>query len=420
MKSWVSRCGPGIISGTANDDPSCLMSYSVAGAGFGVATLWLSLYTLPLVVGAQVMFSRLALVTGRGLAGDVRAYQPRWVLWILCALLAIANIATIGADLGGMAEVSQMVLGGPVTLWTIGYAALILGLLFWLPYNQIERVLRWLCLVLFAYVAAAVLVQPDWGEALRATLVPRVEWSREFLAVIVAILGATLSPYFLFWQASQEIENEMCRGRRTVLQRQADTARAPETKLERPLAGAITGSVAAKIITYAVTLTAAATLFARGQKEIQTARDAAAALEPAAGAAATWLFALGIVGTGLLAVPVLAGSCAYAISEAMAWRASLEEKPRLAPKFYGVLAVAVAVGVGLLWAGLNVVQMLFWASVLNGLLAPVTVLLALLLTRNPAVMGDRVNPGWISALGWVSVLVTGAAALALVASMMMG
>lgn len=406
-QSLLAKCGPGVISGAANDDPSCIVSYAIAGASFGYLTLWTSLFGLPLLAAVQLMCARLGMVGGRGLAGDIRVNYPRAVLFSMCGLLALANVVTIGADLGGMAEVTQMVTGVSGLLWTVIYAALILGLLFYFPYRSIEKVLKWLCLVLFSYIVAGFLTHADSRAVWANTFVPRLQWSREYLSVLVAIMGATMSPYFLFWQVSQEVEQEYCLGRRTVAERKGATRQ----ELKDSQADVFTGSLISKLITYFITLTTAATLFAHGQKHIETAKDAAMALQPFAGPAASWLFALGVIGTGLLAIPTLAGSCAYAVSEALRWRASLEEKPSLAPQFYSVLALSLLLGMALIYLKLNVVQMLFWASIFNGLLAPPSILLVLLLTNSRKVMGPRVNPGWVRVFGWLSVVLTGAAAL---------
>ncbi|HSU30741.1 MAG TPA: divalent metal cation transporter [Bryobacteraceae bacterium] len=406
------QLGPGLIAGAANDDPSCIVTYSIAGAALGYLTLWTSLFLFPVVAASQLMCSRLAMVTGRGLAGDVRVHCGNRVLLPLCVGLLIANLVTLGADLGGMAEVTQMVTGVSALLWTVVYAIGITALLFFFPYRQIERILRWLCLTLFTYVIAAVLVSPDWHAVLANTFVPRVEWSGRYLSVLVAILGATVSPYFLFWQAESEVEAEYCLGRKTVLSRKGATGK----ELAEKKVDVYAGAFVSKLITYAITLTAAAALFSHGKRTIESARDAAAALQPIAGPAAFWLFALGVIGTGLLAIPVLAGSSAYAISEALHWRASLEDQPRFAPRFYGVLVAAVVVGLLLILFGVPVVQMLFWASVCNGILAPFCLVIVLLLTSRGTVMGSRVNPPWLRSLGWFSVAVTGTAAIAMLAS----
>jgi NRAMP (natural resistance-associated macrophage protein)-like metal ion transporter len=406
------QLGPGLIAGAANDDPSCIVSYSIAGAALGYLTLWTSVFLLPVVAASQLMCSRLAMVTGRGLAGDVRVHYGNRVLIPLCAGLLLANVVTLGADLGGMAEVSQMVTGVSALIWTVVYAASVTALLFFFTYRKIERVLRWLCLTLFTYVIAAVLARPQWHAVIANTFIPRFEWSSQYLSVLVAILGATVSPYFLFWQAESEVEAEYCLGRKTVLSRKGATRQ----ELAEKKVDVYAGAFISKLITYAITLTAAAALFAHGKRTVATAKDAAAALEPVAGPAAFWLFALGVIGTGLLAIPVLAGSSAYAVSESFRWRASLEEQPRFAPRFYGVLVAAVLVGLSLILVGVPVIHMLFWASVLNGVLAPICLLFVVRLTSRSTVMGSRVNPLWLRILGWLSVAVTGFAALALLAS----
>lgn len=412
----LRKIGAGVISGAANDDPSCIVTFSIAGAAFGYLTLWTSIYLLPVLAAVQLMCSRLGAVSGRGLAGAIRVTFPGWVLYPVCGGLFVANVITIGADLGGMAQVTEMITGVSGLVWTPLYAALITALLFYLSYRRIEGVLRWLCLILFAYVAAAFLAQPDWQAVLSGTVLPRAEWSTQFLAVIVAILGATVSPYFLFWQAIQEVEAEYAQGRRSVAARQDSTT---SEDLEQSKAGVTAGSIVSKLITYAITLTTAATLFTHGQHRISTAEDAAKALEPIAGAAASWLFALGVIGTGMLAVPVLAASCAHAVSEMRRWKASLEEQPKLAPKFYAVMLLATLLGVGLIYAGVPVVTMLFWASVLNGLLSPVAILLVLLMTRSQAMMGEHANSRGLNLLGWLAVFVTGSAALAMLTSLLL-
>ncbi|HWR54686.1 MAG TPA: divalent metal cation transporter [Bryobacteraceae bacterium] len=399
-----------MISGAANDDPSCIVTYSIAGASFGYLTLWTSLFALPLISAVQLMCSRLGMISGRGLAGAVRVNYPKWVLFPVCAMLATANIVTLGADLGGMGDVTEMITGVPSAICTALYAAGIAALLLFFSYSRIARILRWLCLVLFVYIIAGFLSGPDWVDAAWSTFVPQVRWSREYLATLVAIVGATVSPYFLFWQASQEVEAEYTLGRRTVAERRG----ASRGELEASRIDVLAGSLVSKLITFFITLTTAATLFAHGQKEIRTAKDVAAALQPFAGEGAYLLFALGVLGTGLLAVPVLAGSCAYAWSEALRWRASLDEKPHFAPKFYTVLLLAVAFGLGFIYMGVDVVRMLFWASILNGLFAPICILLVVMLTSSVKVMGHRASRGWLRAGGWIAFLATAAAALALI------
>jgi NRAMP (natural resistance-associated macrophage protein)-like metal ion transporter len=407
VRRFFADLGPGLITGAADDDPSGISTYSVGGAAFGYAPLWTALFSFPLMAAVQLMCARLGMVTGRGLAGVVRHHYPRWVLWGACALLAVANIINIGADLGGMAEATELVTGVDSKIWTPLYAGLIVSLLFWSSYRTIARIFKWLTLVLFAYVAAAFLAHPDWGAVLRATLVPRMEWSPDYLATLVAILGTTISPYLFFWQASQEVEEERAHGRRTVSQRKGATA----AELRRARTDVLAGMFFSNFVMYFIILTTAATLHAHGETRIATARQAAEALRPLAGDGAYWLFTLGLIGTGILSIPILAGACAYAVAEAEAWRGSLEDRPRSASRFYAVVAVAMLLGLVLDYAGFNAVAMLFWTAVINGVLAPPLIVLVVLLTSNPTVMGERVNPPLLRWLGWLTAAVMAAAAV---------
>jgi|HigsolmetaAR204D_1030405.scaffolds.fasta_scaffold06099_4 NRAMP (natural resistance-associated macrophage protein)-like metal ion transporter len=409
------RIGPGLISGAANDDPSCIVTFAMAGAAFGYLTLWTSLFALPLLAGVQLLCSRLGMVSGRGLVGAAREIFPRWALVVLSLALVIANIVTLGADLAGMGAVTAMIAGGPAFLWAPAYAVAVIVLLFRFPYRRIQTVLRWLCVALFAYIAAGLLSGPDWRQAAIGTLVPRIEWSGNYLAVLVAIIGATVSPYFLFWQVAQETEEEYAAGRRTVAERQGATAE----ELAQSRTDVIAGAFASKLITYFITLTTAAALFENGIRRIATADDAAAALAPVAGPAASWLFALGVIGTGMLAVPVLATSCAHAVAEVLNWPASLERSPRVARGFYAVLAIAVLLGSGLAFVGFNPVDMLFWASVGNGIVAVPSILLVVRMARSRRAMGGQRSPRWLAAIGWASAGIVAAGAVALVVTLVL-
>jgi NRAMP (natural resistance-associated macrophage protein)-like metal ion transporter len=359
-----------------------------------------------LMASVQLMCARLGMVTGRGLAGVVRRRYSRLVLWSSCLVLVVANVINIGADLGGMADVSHMVTGVSAFFWTPFYAVTIIALLFWLSYRRIARIFKWLTLVLFAYVATAFLAHADWGAVLRYTFVPHVEWSSSFLSVLVGILGTTISPYLFFWQAAQEVEEERAMGR-SLGHRKGAT----DEEIRRSRTDVITGMFFSNLIMYFIILTTAATLHAHGQTHIDSALQAAEALRPLAGAGAYWLFTLGIIGTGMLGVPVLVGSCAYAVSEGAAWKGSLERKPRQAPRFYGVMAIAMLVGLALNFAHLDAVKMLFYSAVVNGLLAPPLILLVILLTSDPKVMGARVSPPMLRYLGWITFVVMVAAAV---------
>ena len=354
-----------------------------------------------------MMCARLGMVTGKGLAGVVRERFPRWVLWGACSLLIAANVINIGADLGGMANVTELVTGVPSLVWTPLYTVLIGSLLFWSNYRFIARTFKWLTLVLFAYILAAFLAKPDWTRVLLATVVPHIEWSSAFWATLVAILGTTISPYLFFWQASQEVEEEISRGRTTVAARRGAT----KGELRRSRNDVLTGMFFSNLVMYFIILTTAATLNAHGKTTINTAREAAEALRPLAGDGAYWLFSLGLIGAGMLGVPVLAGSCAYAVAEAADWVGSLEKTPNLAHGFYGVIAVSMTIGLGLDFAGFDAVKMLFWSAVVNGVLAPPLLVLVLILTSDKRVMGEHTNSWLLGGLGWVCAGVMAAAAV---------
>jgi NRAMP (natural resistance-associated macrophage protein)-like metal ion transporter len=408
FRRFFADLGPGLITGAADDDPSGISTYSVAGAAFGFAPLWTAIFSFPLMSAVQLMCARLGMITGLGLAGVIRRRYPRPVLWGACLLLVIANVINIAADLGGMAEASTMVTNVPSAVWVPVYAGVIVSLLIWSSYRAIARIFKWLTLVLGAYVVTAFVAHVDWKLALHATLVPHMEWSRPFFAMLVAIFGTTISPYLFFWQAAQEVEEERAKGR-NLSQRRGAT---PE-ELRACRSDVLTGMFASNAIMYFIIVTTAATLHAHGHTDIETARQAADALRPLAGAAAYWLFTVGLIGTGMLAVPVLAGSCAYALAEAAAWRGSLNQKPERAKKFYFVIAAAMTLGLALNYAGLNAIKLLFTTAVINGVLAPPLILIVVLLTRDRRVMGNAVNSRTLDALGWIALAVMVAAALGL-------
>jgi NRAMP (natural resistance-associated macrophage protein)-like metal ion transporter len=398
--------GPGVITGAADDDPSGISTYSVAGAAYGYATLWIALLTFPLMAAVQLMCARLGIVSGQGLAAAVRGNYPRWVLWGACLILIVANVINIGADLGGMAEATELVTGIRPLFWIPFYALLILGLLIWTSYKLIARVFKWMTLVLFAYVLTSFFAHVDWKQALLVTLVPHLEWSRGFLAVLVGILGTTISPYLFFWQAAEEVEEERAQGKKTVAQRKGATTE----ELKDARTDTVVGMFFSNFIMYFIILTTGATLHAHGLTNITTAREAAEALRPLAGNGAYLLFTLGLIGTGMLGVPVLVGSSAYAVAEGANWRGSMSDQPKKARAFYGVMALAMALGFALNYLGLNAVKMLFWSAVINGLLAPPLILLVILLTSNRKVMGKHVNSPLLGYLGWATFVVMTAAA----------
>ena len=406
LRKILAILGPGVITGAADDDPSGISTYSVAGAAYGYATLWIALLTFPLMSSVQLMCARLGMVTGQGLAAGIRRNYPRWVLWGACSILVVANVINIGADLGGMAEATELVTGIRPLIWIPFFAILILVLLIWISYQWIARIFKWITLVLFAYVLASFFANVDWWQALKVTLVPHLEWSRGFLAVLVGILGTTISPYLFFWQAAEEVEEDRLKGQTTLAQRRG----ASPKELKDARTDTLIGMFFSNFIMYFIILTTGATLHAHGQTNVTTAREAAEALRPLAGNGAYLLFTLGLIGTGMLGVPVLVGSSAYAAAEAANWRGSISDRPKKARAFYGVMAVAMALGLALNYLGLNAVKMLFWSAVINGLLAPPLILLVILLTSNRKVMGKQVNSPVLRYLGWTTFAVMTAAA----------
>jgi NRAMP (natural resistance-associated macrophage protein)-like metal ion transporter len=408
-RGFFSGLGPGLITGAADDDPSGISTYSVTGAAFGYASLWTALFSFPLMTAVQMMCARLGMVTGQGLAGVIRARYSRWVLWGACALLVIANTVNIGADLGGMGKVTEMVTGISGLYWTPVYAMVIAAFLIWSSYGTVARIFKWLTLVLFAYVAAAFLAKPDWAAVMRSTFIPHIEVSSKYWATLVGIFGTTISPYLFFWQASEEVEEERKEGLVSLKQRQGAT----DAALKQSRNDVVTGMFFSNLIMYFIILTTAATLHAHGKTTIATAQDAAEALRPLAGNGAYWLFSLGLIGAGMLAVPVLAGSSAYAVAEAARWRGSLADRPRRSRNFYVVIVAGLALGLALDYAGFNAVSMLFWSAVLNGVLAPPLIVIVLLLTNSRRIMGARSNPRWLSVLGWITVVIMTAATVAM-------
>ncbi|HYX30405.1 MAG TPA: divalent metal cation transporter [Pyrinomonadaceae bacterium] len=410
VRKFFGELGPGLITGAADDDPSGISTYSVAGATFGYGQLWTALFSFPLMTAVQLMCAHLGMVTGEGLARAVRRRYSPPVLWGACALLIVANTFNIGADLGGMAEVMQMTTGISAYIWLPLFTAGIIVLLVWSSYKRVVQIFKWLTLILFSYIITAFLAHPKWSDVLKATFIPQIRWSVDYLATFLGVLGTTISPYLFFWQAAQEVEEERKIGRKTVHARRGAT----DEELRTARTDVITGMAFSNVTMYFIILTTGATLFVSGQKDIETARQAAEALRPLAGNAAYLLFTLGLLGTGILGVPVLAGSAAYAVAEAMHWRGSLDARPRHATKFYLVLAAAMVLGLLLNFFKLSAVRMLFWSAVLNGALAPPLVALVTLLTSDKKVMESRLSSPLMQVLGWITTAVMSAATVAMI------
>ena len=412
LRSRARELGPGLITGAADDDPSGIASYSQAGAAFGYATLWIALVTLPLMAAVQLMCARIGIVARSGLASVLREHYPRWLLWLACSMLLVGNTVNIAADLGGMAAAASLLTGIPSIWFVPAFALLILFVLIFASYERMTRVLKWMTLALFAYVLAAFLARPDPVAVLTNTFVPRIEWSRDFLFMLVAILGTTISPYLFFWQAAQSAEQDAYWRQRLIGRPQ----RAIQRELRAATRDVNAGMFFSNAIMFFIILTAAATLHAAGVTDVETAAEAASALKPIAGSGAAALFTIGLVGTGMLGVPVLAGSAAYAVAEAAAWRAGMDEKVHTARQFYGVIAVAMFAGMLLNFSHVNAIRLLIWSAVINGLLAPPMIVIILVVCNNSAVMGAHRNGRWLNVLGVIAALAMFVAAGALIYS----
>ena len=404
IQSLLKSLGPGIITGAADDDPSGIATYSVAGAQLGTTLLWTALLTWPLMAAVQIMCARIGKVTGQGLAGNIKLLFPQWLLLSFVIALLIANTINIGADLAGMADAAAMLSGVNSHWFVVCFAILISWATVWLQYKQIANVLKWLVLVLFAYPITAFVVGANWSQVLRDTFIPALPHSRDEWATLVAILGTTISPYLFFWQASEEVEEEKSEGQSTLAQRKGATAE--ELQLRNIDVGV--GAFFSNTVMFFIILTTAITLNRHGIVNIQTSREAAEALRPFAGSFAATLFTLGIVGVGFLAIPTLAGSAAYAFAETLGWRQGLSKQLRQARWFYALILVSTGVGVALDFIGINPVKALYWTAVINGLLAPFLLVAILIVAGNKKLMHGQPS----SRIGWVVVAITTAAMFA--------
>lgn len=402
--------GPGLITGASDDDPSGVGTYSQAGAQFGFGMLWTMLFSYPLMIGIQEVSARLGRVTGVGIAGNIRRYYPKWVTYTLVTLVVLANTINIGADIGAMAASLKLLLGGSPLVYAILFALLSVVLQVTIPYHRYASVLKWLTLSLFTYVGIIFAVQIPWGEVIKGTLLPGFSFKTDYLTTFIAILGTTISPYLFFWQASQEVEEI------AVSDEDEPLKYAPEQaprQLKRIKLDTMVGMAFSNLVAFFIILTTAVTLHAKGQTNIESAEQAAQALRPIAGDLAFFLFGLGIIGTGLLAIPVLAGSAAYGVGEALRWPTGLERKPLQAKGFYAILAVATLIGLGLDFTPINPIKALFWSAVINGVVAPPIMIIMMLLATNPRVMRQFVISRRLKLLGWAGTAVMSLAVLGL-------
>jgi Mn2+/Fe2+ NRAMP family transporter len=399
MRGLLRVLGPGLITGASDDDPSGIGTYSQAGAQLGFATSWTMLFTYPLMVAIQEISARVGRATGRGLAGNICRHYPGWLLHGIVMLLFTANAINIGADLGAMADATRLLIGGRATAYVLVFGAICAAAPVFVPYARYVRVLKWLSLSLFAYVAALTAVRVPWWEALKGVLVPTIAWNIGYLTTLVAIAGTTISPYLFFWQAAEEAEDVRVKPQRAPLIRarwQAPTAFA------RIRADTMAGMAFSNVIAVSIMITTAATLHARGVTNIETSAQAAEALKPIAGEFASLIFTLGIIGTGLLAVPVLAGSAAYALAESRRWPVGLARQPKEAVAFYFSLIVATIVGVALNFTPINPIKALYWSAVINGVVAVPVMVILMLMAAERKIMGEFKIAGWLRALGWFS------------------
>jgi NRAMP (natural resistance-associated macrophage protein)-like metal ion transporter len=399
LKSFFKTLGPGLITGASDDDPSGIGTYSQAGAQLGFAIGWTMLLTYPLMVAIQEISARIGRVTGHGLAGNVCRYLPGPLLWPILTLLFVANTVNIAADLAAMGDAAKLLIGGPGLLYVILFGIVSLAAQIFFKYERYVAVLKWLTLSLFAYVVALTVVKVPWGQALLGLVIPSVQRSNAFLTTLVAILGTTISPYLFIWQSSQEAEEQ-----------RIDRAKRP-LKSDRKHAGSefrrirldtLIGMAFSNLIAIAIIFTTATVLHSHGVTNVQTSAQAAQALKPLAGPFAEVLFALGIIGTGLLAIPVLAGSTAYAIAEGRKWPVGLARDPKHAVAFYIVLATAGAAGIALDFLPLDPIKALYWSAVINGVVAAPFMAVVMILARHNKVMGPFAIKGWLYWLGWIS------------------
>jgi len=397
-KSYWYLLGPGLTTGASDDDPSGIATYSQAGAQYGFGLLWLAAFTFPLMAIVQEMCARIGLVTGRGLASNIRTHFGRKILYISTLFLFAANTFNIGADIGAMANAVQLIRPqlhfGPLV---IGFTGFILLLQIFTPYVRYARYLKWLALVLFAYILSAILAHPDWHTVIKQSVTPHIAFNKKEILLVCAILGTTISPYLFFWQTSQEVEAEILDGKTSIASRKDGVNKHEISSMRLDV---WSGMLLSNMVMFFIIAACGALLFTHGITNITSASQAAEALRPFAGNLTYWLFAIGIVGTGLLAIPVLAGSSSYAAAESFKWREGLYRKFGQAHAFYGIIALSVLVGLGINFLGIDPIKALIYSAVANGIVAPLVLALIVIISSNRHIMGDWVNKKSVTWLGW--------------------
>jgi NRAMP (natural resistance-associated macrophage protein)-like metal ion transporter len=397
-KGLLGQLGPGLITGASDDDPSGIATYSQTGAQFGYAMCWVMLFCFPLMVAIQEISARMGRVTGQGIAGNIRAHYSRWLLYPIVGLLLLANTINLGADLGAMGAALKLLVGGPADLYVIGFAIGCIWLEVFSRYQRYVSILKWGSFVLLAYVAVALVVHVPWGTVLYSTLMPNFSLKTDYVVTVVAVLGTTITPYCFFWQSSQEAEDQRIDPTAHAL---VDAPEQAPVEISRMRFDTYIGMGYSNVISLFIIVATAATLNAHGIKNIQTSAQAAEALRPIAGVFTFALFAAGIIGIGLLAVPVLAGSSAYAIGEALGWTTGLDRKPLDAKAFYCAIAVSTLIGIGINFVGLDPIKALFWSAVINGVVAVPLMVIIMLMAMRQDVMGRFVLPRALWAMGWL-------------------
>jgi NRAMP (natural resistance-associated macrophage protein)-like metal ion transporter len=402
--------GLGLITGAADDDPSAIGTYAAAGTRLGPSFLWTAPVTFPMMFAVVYLSAKLGQVAGQGLFALIRSHYPRWILYPALIGVLIGNTIEAGADLGGMAAALNVLVPIPSSWVVVGTALAILALQIWGSYTLIRNIFRWLALSLLAYIGAAFLAKPELLPILKGTFLPSIEFNKEFFSLLVAVIGTTLSAYLYTWQSNEEVEEKIARGRRRLSQRKG----ASEEELEHSQRDILFGMFFSNLIMYFIILSTAATLHKAGKTDITTAADAAQALRPLAGDAAGLLFALGVIGVGFLAVPVMTAGAAYDLAQAVGWKYGLSAKPSEAKQFYGAIIAFTLLGIGINFIGLNPMKMLVWSGIVQGFSTPPLMLLIMLMTNSRAVMGDRVNSRAMNVLGWMTTIAIFAASIGLV------
>jgi len=413
-KDYIKKLGPGLVTGAADDDPSGIATYSQTGAQYGTSLLWLAAWTFPLMAMIQEMCARIALVTGRGLASNIKRKYSRNVLYVCTALLFLANTLNIGANLGAMAKASQLISPSTSYIFLIIFIGL-LGLLLqvFVPYRKYAKYLKWLVISLFAYIATAFIIDMNWSQLIYDGLIPHITFSKTQILLVTAILGTTISPYLFFWQTSQEVEEQIEEGKTTVHSRQGTNA----IEIKKMRIDVWTGMFLSNLVMFFIIAVCANTLFVNGITNINTASDAALALSPLAGPWATVLFAIGIIGTGMLAIPVLAGSTAYAISESFGWKEGLYRKLNEARAFYGVITLSIIVGIIINFIGIDPIKALIYSAIANGIVAPIVLVFIVHISGSKKIMGHYKNSLFGNIVGWTVTILMGVTAIAAILSL---